>query len=167
MKRAKLYATMLFAGLMAAAPAGAADIKERNIKVGIGLTADHPQGQAVAKFGELVSQKSDGKIKVKLFAGGTLGGDIQTLSSLQGGTIEMVMMGSGVLVGQIKEYVLFDLPFLFKTPQEVDAALDGPLGKKLMDRLPEKGLVGLSYWEHGFRSLTNSRRPVESCQWVS
>ena len=71
------------------------------------------------------------------------------------------MMGSGVLVGQIKEYVLFDLPFLFKTPQEVDAALDGPLGRKLIDRLPEKGLIGLSYWEHGFRSLTNSRRPVE------
>jgi tripartite ATP-independent transporter DctP family solute receptor len=72
----------------------------------------------------------------------------------------MSMMGSGVLVGLAKEFVLYDLPFLFDSPQEADAALDGPLGQKLLDKLPEKGLVGLSYWEHGFRSLTNNRRPV-------
>jgi TRAP-type transport system periplasmic protein len=157
-----MLAGMLLTGFtMAAGTAQAADIKERTIKFAFVQNMDNHWGAGAQKFAEIVNQKSDGKIKVKLFAGGTLGGDIQTVSSLQGGTIEMVMMGSGVLVGQIKEYVLFDLPFLFKNPQEVDAALDGPLGKKLMDRLPEKGLIGLSYWEHGFRSLTNSRRPVE------
>jgi len=138
----------------------AADIKDRTIKFAFVQAMDNHWGAGAQKFADVVSQKSGGKIKVKLFASGVLGGDIQTLSSLQGGTIEMAMMGAGVLVGQAKEFVLFDLPFLFNSPQEIDAALDGPLAKKLMDKLPDKGLVGLSYWEHGFRSLTNNRRPV-------
>src|ERR671916_326015 len=111
---------LLLTGFMMLAGTGhAADIKERTIKFAFVQNMDNHWGAGAQKFAEIVNQKSDGKIKVKLFAGGTLGGDIQTVSSLQGGTIEMAMMGSGVLVGQIKEYVLFDLPFLFKTPQEV------------------------------------------------
>ena len=65
-------AALCIAGLVATSAAGAADIHERTIKVGIGLTADHPQGQAITRFAELVDQKSDGKIKVKLFAGGSI-----------------------------------------------------------------------------------------------
>jgi TRAP-type transport system periplasmic protein len=169
MKRAKLYATMLFAGLMAAAPAGAADIKERNIKVGIGLTADHPQGQAVAKFGELVSQKSDGKIKVKLFAGGLLGNDVSMVSSLQGGTQEMTIPDTSTLVGiaGLKEFGLINLPFVLNSSQEADALLDGPWGQKLMAKLPEKGLVGLGFWENGFRQISNNRHPINKAEDIS
>jgi TRAP-type transport system periplasmic protein len=169
MKRAKLYATMLFAGLMAAAPAGAADIKERNIKVGIGLTADHPQGQAVAKFGELVSQKSDGKIKVKLFAGGLLGNDVSMVSSLQGGTQEMTIPDTSTLVGiaGLKEFGLINLPFVLNSSQEADELLDGPWGQKLMAKLPEKGLVGLGFWENGFRQISNNRHPINKAEDIS
>ena len=169
MKRAKLYATMLFAGLMAAAPAGAADIKERNIKVGIGLTADHPQGQAVAKFGELVSQKSDGKLKVKLFAGGLLGNDVSMVSSLQGGTQEMTIPDTSTLVGiaGLKEFGLINLPFVLNSSQEADALLDGPWGQKLMAKLPEKGLVGLGFWENGLRQISNNRHPINKAEDIS
>ena len=169
MKRAKFYAAMLFAGLMAAAPAGAADIKERNIKVGIGLTADHPQGQAVAKFGELVSQKSDGKIKVKLFAGGLLGNDVSMVSSLQGGTQEMTIPDTSTLVGiaGLKEFGLINLPFVLNSSQEADALLDGPWGQKLMAKLPEKGLVGLGFWENGFRQISNNRHPINKAEDIS
>jgi len=55
---------------------------------------------------------------------------------------------------------MLDLPYLFNEFKEADAVLDGPVGKKLNDKLPEKGLIGLSYWDHGFRNLTNSRHPV-------
>jgi tripartite ATP-independent transporter DctP family solute receptor len=74
------------------------------------------------------------------------------------------MMGPGLLTGIDKEFGVFDTPFLFDTFAEVDAALDGPVGKKLLDKLPAKGLVGMSYWDHGFRILTNSRRPVEKVE---
>ena len=49
---------------------------------------------------------------------------------------------------------------MFDSFKEIDAVLDGPVGKRLLDKLPEKGLIGLAYWDHGFRILTNSKRPV-------
>ena len=86
------------AGLLAASAASAQDISERTIKVGIGLTKDHPQAQAVEKFGDLLAEKSGGKLKVKLFADGSLGNDVTMISALQGGTVEMTVPDTSTLV---------------------------------------------------------------------
>jgi tripartite ATP-independent transporter DctP family solute receptor len=99
-------------------------------------------------------------MKVRLFPSGQLGGDLQTVSALQGGTIDITVLNAGLLVGQVKEFGLFDLPFLFGSPKEADAVTDGPFGQKLQESLGPKNLVGLGYWDLGFRNLTNSRRPV-------
>ena len=133
------------------------------------MTADHPQGQAVAKFGELVGQKSDGKIKVKMFAGGLLGNDVSMVSSLQGGTQEMTIPDTSTLVGiaGLKEFGLINLPFVLNSSQEADALLDGPWGQKLMAKLPEKGLVGLGFWENGFRQISNNRHPINKAEDIS
>ena len=159
-------AALCIAGLVATSAAGAADIQERTIKVGIGLTADHPQGQAITRFAELVDQKSDGKIKVKLFAGGTIGNDVTLISALQGGTVEMTVPDTSTLVGieGLHEFGLINLPFLLGKGEEADALLDGPFGQKLLAKLPDKGLVGLGFWENGFRQVTNSRRPIEKAE---
>jgi TRAP-type transport system periplasmic protein len=138
----------------------AADIKERSLKVGFVQAKDHPQGLALQKFAEVVDRRSEGKIKIRVFGDGTLGGDAAVISALQGGTIEMTLVATGLLTGHIKDFGIFDLPYLFSDYKEADAVLDGAIGKKLLDKLPEKGLVGLVYWDHGFRNLTNSRRPV-------
>ena len=138
----------------------AADIKERNFKVAFVQQKDHPQGLSLERFAELVGKKSDGKIKVRSFPGGTLGGDAAVIQSLQGGTIEMTLVATSLLGSQIKEYAMLDLPYLFNDFKEADSVLDGPVGKKLNDKLPEKALVGLSYWDHGFRNMTNSRHPI-------
>lgn len=140
--------------------AGAADIKERTLKFAFQNQKDHPQSLGAQKFAELVAQKSGGKITVKLFPGGTLGGDLQTVSALQGGTVELTVLNAGLLSGAVKEFAAVDFPFLFNNGQEADAVVDGPFGKRLLDKLPEKGLVGLGYWDLGFRNLTNSKRPV-------
>lgn len=146
--------------LLAAVPGMAADIKEHTLRFAFQNVKDHPQGQGAQKFADLVSQKSGGKMTVKLFPGGTLGGDLQTVSSLQGGTLDMTVLNSGILSSMAKEFAILDLPFLFNDAKEADAVVDGPIGKKLADKLPEKGLIGLSYWELGFRNVTNSKRPI-------
>ena len=158
------FSTLALAGLLAGTAVQAADISERTIKVGIGLNEDHPQAQAMKKFGELVAQKSDGKIKVKLFAGGTLGNDVTMISSLQGGTLEMTVPDTSTLVGSagLEPFGLINLPFLFTKSEQADALLDGPFGQQLMTRLPDKGLIGLGFWENGFRQVTNSRRPINT-----
>nr|WP_205769800.1 TRAP transporter substrate-binding protein DctP [Microvirga sp. KLBC 81] len=143
-----------------------ADIKDRTIKIDIGLSADHPQGQSVTKFAEIVSQKSRGKIKVRLFAGGALGNDVTMISALQGGTQEMTIPDTSTLVGisGLKEFGLINLPFLIQSGQEAGALLGGPFGQKLMAKLPEKGLIGFGFWENGFRQVTNSRRPITKAE---
>ncbi len=162
----RLVASSLLAGLFAISAAHAADIRDRTIKIGIGLSADHPQGQAVTRFAEIVSQKSGGKIKVRLFAGGALGNDVTMISALQGGTQEMTIPDTSTLVGisGLKDFGLINLPFLFQNGQEADALLDGPFGQKLMAKLPEKGLIGFGFWENGFRQVTNSRRPITKAE---
>ncbi|TNF51566.1 MAG: DctP family TRAP transporter solute-binding subunit, partial [Burkholderiales bacterium] len=67
---------------------------------------------------------------------------------------------TATLVGITKEMAIWDTPFLFNNAKEADAVLDGPVGQKVMDKLQEKGLVGLVYWENGFRNLTNNKRAV-------
>jgi TRAP-type transport system periplasmic protein len=148
------------ASLLLASAAHAQNIKERNFKFAFVNQKEHPQGLGAQRFAEIVDKKSGGKMKVRLFPAGQLGGDAAVISSLQGGTVEFTMVVPGSLSGAIKEFTLFDLPYLFNNEQEADAVIDGPFGKKLLDKLPVKGLIGLSYWEHGFRNVTNSRRPV-------
>jgi tripartite ATP-independent transporter DctP family solute receptor len=155
-----LASVLISASFLGVSAGHAADIKERSLKFAFVQPKDHPWGHGAQRFADLVSEKSGKKITVKTFPGGTLGGDIQMLSSLQGGTLDMTMMAAGLLVGLKPQFVVWDLPFLFNDFKETDAVLDGPIGKKLMDTLPEKGLIGLSYWDHGFRNVTNSRRPI-------
>jgi tripartite ATP-independent transporter DctP family solute receptor len=63
-------------------------------------------------------------------------------------------------VGITKEMALWDTPFLISNTKEADILLDGPIGEKIKAKLQEKGLVGLVYWENGFRNLTNSKRAI-------
>jgi tripartite ATP-independent transporter DctP family solute receptor len=72
----------------------------------------------------------------------------------------MTVVIPSLLTGMAKEFVLLDLPFLFGNYAEADAVLDGPVGKRLLELLPDKGLIGLAYWDHGFRIVSNSRRPI-------
>lgn len=161
--RAALAALIPAVTLMASLPAAAADIRERTIKFSHVQPKDSHMDAGAQKFAALVAEKSGKKISVRVFAGGTLGGDIQTLSALQGGTIEMTTLPPGLMAGVNKEYAVFDLPFLFSSFQEADQFLDGPVGSALLAKTSQ-GLVGLAYWDHGFRNLTNSRRPITKAE---
>ena len=158
-----------FTRLMAAIACGAmlagtaqAQVREQTFRWTTANPVGHPIVTGGQKFADLVAQKSGGKMQVKLFPGGVLGGDVQVLSAVQGGTVDMTSMNSGILQSQVKEFAIVDFPFLFNDPKEADAVLDGPIGKALADKLPEKGLVHLAYYDLGFRQLTNSKRPIKT-----
>lgn len=129
-------------------------------KFAVTLPEKSHQGQGVAKFIELVDAKSKGHIKIKAYYNGSLGNDVQVTSALQGGTIEFTVPQSTTLTGMIKEYEILDYPFLFSTDQQAEKVLDGPVGQKLLAKLPAKGLIGLAYWENGFFNATNSKHPI-------
>ncbi|CAN7625746.1 TRAP transporter substrate-binding protein [Bosea sp. LjRoot9] len=157
----------LITGIALAALAGSAaqaQIKERNIRISNGINEDHPIGNGVAKMRACMAEKSGGKLKLQGFWGGSLGGDLQATQALRAGTQEMVITSSSPLVGIMPELGVFDLPFLLTNEKEADAILDGPFGKYIADKLPGFGVVNLSYWENGFRNLTNSKRAVAKAE---
>ena len=145
---------------LAPALAQAQDIKPRLIRFGYGLNEQSNQGRAAKVFADEVAKRSGGKMKVRAIGAAALGPDTQMQQALIGGAQEMMVGSTATLVGITKEMALWDTPFLFNNAKEADAVLDGPIGRKVMDKLEEKGLVGLAYWENGFRNLTNSKRPV-------
>jgi TRAP-type transport system periplasmic protein len=162
--RPVLAAVLVACSILPISLASAQDIQDRTIKLAYVNAKESAHDLGAKRFAELVDAKSGGKLTVKLFPGGTLGGEAAVASSLQGGILEMSMMGPGILTGMDKDFGVFDTPFLFDDTKEADAILDGPVGKKLLDKLPDKGLVGLAYWDHGFRILTNSKRPVSKAE---
>lgn len=149
-----------FAALLAAGPAAANDVKERSIKLSYVTSKDSPYGLGVAKFAELAAAKSGGKLKVRGYSDGQLGAEVQSISAAQGGVLEMSLVSTAAAAGNVKELALFDFPFLFNDEREAHAVLDGPVGRQLLDKFTDRGLIGLCYWEVGFRHVTNSRRPV-------
>jgi TRAP-type transport system periplasmic protein len=167
MKRLMIKTIAAALGLATLGLAQAADIKERTIKFATQNPKGHPLVIGMEKFAEVVAAKSAGKIKVNLFPGGVLGGDAPTVSAMQGGTIDMATMNSGILASQVKEFAIYDFPFMFANEKEADAVVDGQFGKMMHNRLPEKGLIGLGYFELGFRNMTNSKRPLTKVEDIA
>ena len=146
--------------LVASTLVQAQDIQERTIKFGHLNNTDHPTSWGVKKFAELVAAKSGGKITVKEFPSSQLGNELQQQSALQGGVQEMLVASTTSLTGVVKEFGLFDFPFLFSSGQQADAMVDGPLGKMISAKLADKGIVILGFFDLGFRNVTNSKRPI-------
>ena len=140
--------------------AQAQDIKNRIIRFGYGLNEVSNQGRAAKVFADEVEKASGGKMKLRAIGAAALGSDVQMQQALIGGAQEMMVGSTATLVGITKEMAIWDTPFLFNNTKEADAVLDGPVGQKVMDKLQKKGLVGLVYWENGFRNLTNNKRAV-------
>jgi TRAP-type transport system periplasmic protein len=146
---------------------GLAQAQERTIKFATQNPKGHPIVMGLEKFAEIVNAKSGGKLKVNVFPGGTLGSDQANVSAMQGGTLEMVSLNSGILASQVKEFAIFDLPFMFANTKEADAVMDGSFGKKMHAKLDDKGLVGLGYFELGFRNITNSKRAITKVEDIA
>jgi tripartite ATP-independent transporter DctP family solute receptor len=163
-RRTTLLAGLALPALLLVNAASAADIQERNLKLSCASNKGHPQVMGADKFAELVHEKSGGKITIKVFPGGVLGPDLQNFSAMQGGTLDFNIGNASLLAGNVKEFAVLDFPFLFNTAEEVDAVVDGPIGQKLFDKLPDRGLVGLGFFELGFREINNNRRPINRAE---
>ena len=164
MKTKLLKFTTMLTLLTAAGVALAQDIQERTIKFGHLNNTDHPTSFGVKKFAEIVAAKSGGKIKVTEYASSQLGNELQQQSALQGGVQEMLVASTTSLAGIVKEFGLFDFPFLFSSGAQADAMVDGPLGKMLSGKLAEKGVVVLGFFDLGFRNVTNGKRPITKAE---
>ncbi|CAM3502740.1 TRAP transporter substrate-binding protein [Halomonas sp. AOP12-C2-37] len=117
---------------------------------------------AAIKFEELVEERTDGKVTIEIFPNATLGDERTLLEGMQIGTVDMGVITNGPVANFVEEMAVFELPFLFPSPDAAYGVLDGPIGQELLDKLSDVNLKGLAYAERGFRNLTNSERAINA-----
>ena len=124
--------------------------------------ASHTYNQGAAKFADLIKERSNGRILVTVYPEGQLGkGERELLEAVQQGTIDIYVGSTGPIGGFNPAIGILDIPFLFNDYEHADKVLDGPIGRQLLDDLEKAQFKALTFWENGFRNLTNSRRAVK------
>jgi len=162
--KALITTSMAAALALSVAIPAQAEISKRTIRIANGVAEDHPVGDGVEAMKACVNERTGGAWKINAFWSSSLGDDLQSAQSLRSGTLEMVVSSTSPLVAIEPALGVFDLPFLISSEAEADALLDGEFGKFMSDKMPAHNLVNLSYWENGFRNLSNSLRPVETLE---
>jgi len=122
------------------------------------VAKDTPKGKAAEKFKELAEAATKGRVKIEVYANSTLYKDKEELEALQLGAVQMLapsMAKFGPL--GVKEFELFDLPYLFTDQQSLERVTNGSVGKEMLKRLETKGLIGLSFWDNGFKIMSSNR----------
>lgn len=159
MKSMSLSAAL--AGLAIAASAGIS-AAETTLKVGHVFAADHPWQVALEGLSEDVAEATDGEVIIEVYPSSQLGGDREVAEGLGLGTVEMGLFGTGALQVLDKRLIVEELPYAWPTRESAYAALDGELGDALADILAEHDIHTISWWESGYRHITNSVKPIET-----
>ena len=146
-------------------PAQGQAAKKISIKVGHGLTEFSAMHHGWVKFKEEL-EKSSPDFDVQIYPNQQVGGDREMTEAVQLGSLTMTSPSSSPLAAFEKDFFILDAPFLFANRADVFAALDGEMGQALYAKLPAISLIGLAYWENGFRNLTNSRNEVRTPEEV-
>src|SRR5579862_686502 len=125
------------------------------------VAANTPKGKAAEKFKELAEKYTDNKVKVEVYPNSTLYKDKEELEALQLGAVQMLAPSNSKFgpIG-IKEFEVFDLPYILPDLNALRKVTDGPLGSKLLQRLDSKGMTGLAYWDNGFKQMSANKKLV-------
>jgi tripartite ATP-independent transporter DctP family solute receptor len=124
------------------------------------LPATDSQNIAALDFAKRVEARSNGQVKIRVFPNGALGNDGTLVTGVRSGTIDIGVTGNPFLTGISPNLNVLDLPYLFENEAQAFKVLDGPTGRGLLDDLDNYGLKGLAFWEIGFRSFANNKKPV-------
>lgn len=132
-----------------------------NFKLAHVITAGTPIDVAANHFADLVKQRTNGEVEIKVFPAAQLGAERAIIEGVQLGTIEMSFTTTGAIGGFAPEFQVLDLPFLFPSYEAAYTYLDGEPGGKLLKLLDRKGMHGVVYLENGWRNFTTSKNPLK------
>lgn len=153
-----------------AAPAEAPAVKQEPRVIDIAdyrdyMADDHPVRQGMRKFAELAEAASGGTLKVKVRTDALPGPEGRQLAEFKAGTNgapALMLVAAPGLARLASEYELLDLPYLVASPEQADQLLDGEFGEDMLKLLRPNNLVGLAWWENGFRHISTSGKPIRS-----
>lgn len=117
-----------------------------------------PKGKGAEKFKELAEKYTNGKVKVEVYPNSTLYKDKEELEALQLGAVQMLAPSNSKFGPMgIKDFEVFDLPFLLPNLASLRKVTEGPIGQKMLKLLEPKGMIGLAYWDNGFKQMTANK----------
>lgn len=126
----------------------------------------HPDGyptvEAVKKFGELLSEKTNGQYSVEVFHSAQLGQEADTIEQTQFGVIDLNRISIGAFGTQVPEATVTQLPFIFRSAEHFHNVLDGPIGEEILAAFESVDVIALAYYDGGARSFYNSQKPINS-----
>ena len=153
------------AALCAVAVAGRAEAAEPIVnKFSHVVAPDTPKGKAALKFKELAEPRTNRAVKVEVYPNSQLYKDKEELEALQLGSVQMLapsLAKFGPL--GVREFEAFDLPYIFPSTEALRKVTDGPIGAELFKKLEPKGILGLAYWDNGFKVMT-ANRPLHNVE---
>ncbi|MCT8973601.1 DctP family TRAP transporter solute-binding subunit [Microbaculum marinisediminis] len=160
----RILKVALLAGLAALTAMPAAAEYKEEYKISTVVPAPFPWGIAAEKWAELVGERTDGRIKMKVYPGAQLvsGDQTKEFTAMRRGIIDMAVGSTINWSPQIKELNLFSLPFLMPDYESIDVLTQGPVGEKLFAILRENGVEPLGWAENGYREVSNSKHPIRT-----
>ncbi len=158
----RTLAGCVIAGVLAAGSAMAQQAQPIVIKFSHVVAADTPKGKAAEMFKKLAEERTKGRVKVEVYPNSQLYKDKEELEALQLGAVQMLapsLAKFGPL--GVKEFEVFDLPYIFPSKEVLRSVTEGPIGMGLLKKLETKGIIGLAYWDNGFKVLS-ANKPLKS-----
>lgn len=122
------------------------------------VAVDTPKGRAAAHFAKRASELTRGKVRVEVHPNSQLYKDKEEMEALQLGSVQMLApsLSKFAPLG-VKEFEVFDLPFIFDSPEALHAVTNGPVGQQLLRKLEVRGITGLAYWDNGFKVMSANK----------
>ena len=143
-----------------AAGSTAAGDSEYAMIAGDTLPDTHPYNLGLNKMGDLIKEKTNGAVTLDVFGNSQLGSERDLIEGLQIGSVQVTCISTAPLAGFTDMFLVFDLPFIFETTEQARAVMDSEVGEQILHSVDEQGLVGLAWFENGFRNVTNNVKPV-------
>jgi tripartite ATP-independent transporter DctP family solute receptor len=123
---------------------------------------DYPTTMGLKYMAKLLDEKTQGRIKMEVYAGGQLGGEKETIEMTQMGTLAINRISASPLVGFVPEMGVLSMPFLFRDADHQWKVLDGEIGKNMLKGLEKSNLIGLAYYDSGARSFYTRGKPANT-----
>jgi C4-dicarboxylate-binding protein DctP len=122
------------------------------------VALDTPKGKAAEQFKKLAEERTKGRVKVEVYANSTLYKDGEEMDALTLGSVQMLAPSVAKFGPMgVREFEVFDLPYIFDDFAQLHKVTDGPVGKLLFQKLDSKGIIGLAYWDNGFKAFSANK----------
>ena len=123
---------------------------------------DTPKGKGAERFKELAEKATKGRVKIEVYPNSTLYKDKEELEALQLGAVQMLAPSLAKFGPMgVKEFEVFDIPYVFPNKAVLHQVTEGPVGKDLLKKLEPKGIIGLAFWDNGFKVMS-ANKPLKA-----